>query len=955
MATLEQIMGALGKADAAGETKDAEALAQAMREHPTFQQNAKERLDSGAYKLADDGFTELSKDEQRANMSKSVARSMGLKDSEVDVTQGMGTYGRFKLSFQPTEQDKVKHLEDTYGRENIRAVDIGGKMKLLYRDEQETGGQFRAVDEEGTSLADFFGDTAGTALPIAGAVGAAVATGGASIPLMAGAAALGGFGAGAAQDVAVRAGSGEDIRLGEIAKRRGIEAAIGIPIDMVTGVGGKFVSKAVGKRAIEKGAASLTKEIDDITTRLGTGDVRLTPAQEASTDASLKQSIRAGIDPEGREAAAYGLQRDEIGKLSRILRGEDVGSEPIEDVMQNVAERQFKLIDAYEQRVKQLDARKVEADALAKNQTKAQRRRVEDQLTKDRGIELQAMRDQAEASIKKMTKGRQRLESTMGSDIRKQQEAGYARTEATNKELYEKAYKLTDTPNANTPVSEVRKVLDRIDDAALTPDSPELAAVKLLRKRLADNPEDLTFRELDRFVRGVTDKINYKKKFGTTQTEFQLQQIGKKLDKLVDDAIGPPKKLGGRGAGKPARDAHREARRNYKKKVLPFFDGDRAANLGRVAGGSSEAVGARGKNVMARTFATREAVKDAIDSGVSRDTLKQSYLDKAVNDAAGGEIKFDKDVLAELYSTSKDASGKRIGASKVISDLNRINSSIRKSKGSSTVSSREIDEALGEFEPKARAKKLRAIEEKGKAQEKLKKARGNFLAKVGKGDVPAPEDIHHFVNDIAGLRPGQIKKLKDRLPSDRARASLERSGYDALLEKAGAKSAKAQRTGKGTGREALWEPETMHDILNNSAERAQWESLIGKEAVRDLESLNKWLLSSAEIRDTAKESIGRFVTSTGAGGTPNMLFVSPQLPRWIGRKMLSVIHTSPLTRGMLKRSLKESKVDQDTINKLFYTAMGTRRGMDAISDEMAKDPAFSAYMQESMKDEQPAQ
>jgi len=79
------------------------------------------------------------------------------------------------------------------------------------------------------------------------------------------------------------------------------------------------------------------------------------------------------------------------------------------------------------------------------------------------------------------------------------------------------------------------------------------------------------------------------------------------------------------------------------------------------------------------------------------------------------------------------------------------------------------------------------------------------------------------------------------------------------------------------------------------------------------------------------------------------------LPRWIGRKMLSVIHTSPLTRGMLKRSLKESKVDQDTINKLFYTAMGTRRGMDAISDEMAKDPAFSAYMQESMKDDQPAQ
>lgn len=943
MATLQELEDALVTAGDAGNVEATEKISDAMRAHPTFQSNAREKLESEEYRY-DDNFMELGKDEQRANMSKLLARSMGLRDSEVDVTQGMGTYGRFKLSFQPTEQDKVKHLEDTYGRENIRAVDIGGKMKLLYRDEQETGNQFRAVDEEGTSLADFFGDTAGSALPIAGAIGAAAATGGASIPLTALAAAGGGFAASAGQDVAVRAGSGEDIRLGEIAKRRGIEAAIGVPIDLVTGVGGKFVSKAIGKRAIEKGAASLTKEIDDITTRLGGGDVRLTAAQETSTDKSLEQSIRAGIDPEGREAAAYGLQRDEIGKLSRILRGEDVGSEPIEDVMQNVADRQFKLIDAYEQRVAKMDAQRIDAEALAKKQTEGQKRAIKQRLTKEREVELQAMRDQAEAGIKKLTKGRQRLESTMGSDIRRQQEAGYAKNEATSKELYEKAYSLTDTQQANTPVSAVQKVLDRIDDEALTPDSPELAAVKLLRKRLADNPEDLTFRELDRFVRGVTDKINYKKKFGTTQTEYQLQQIGRKLDKLVDDAVGPPTKLGGRGAGKAARDAHRAARKNYKNKVLPFFDGDRAANLGRVAGGSSEAVGARGTNVLSRTFATREAVKDAIDSGVSRDTLKQSYLDRIVNEANGGEIKFDKNVLAELYKTSKG------GSAKALADIDAINRALKAGKGESTVTSDEIKQVLEGFEPKAKAKALRAIAEKAKAQEKLAAARKNVLSKVAKGEMPAPEDIHHFVGDISSLRPGQIKKLKSRLPSDRARASLERSGYDALLEKAGAKSAKAQRTGKGTGREALWEPETMHTILNNSAERAQWESLIGKEAVRDIETLNKWLLSSAEIRDTAQESIGRFVTSTGASGTPNMLFVSPQLPRWIGRKMLSIIHTSPLTRGMMKRSLKESKVDQDTINKLFYTAMGTRRGMDAITDEMAKDPAFSAYVQESMKD-----
>ena len=116
MATLEELENVLVKAGRAGDEAAVAKISDAMKAHPTFQRNAKEKLDSGRYKLADDGFTELSKDEQRANMSKLTARSLGLNDDEVDVTQGMGTYGRFKLSFQPTEQDKVKHLEDTYGR-----------------------------------------------------------------------------------------------------------------------------------------------------------------------------------------------------------------------------------------------------------------------------------------------------------------------------------------------------------------------------------------------------------------------------------------------------------------------------------------------------------------------------------------------------------------------------------------------------------------------------------------------------------------------------------------------------------------------------------------------------------------------------------------------------------------------------------------------------------------------
>jgi hypothetical protein len=943
MATLQQLQGAFVKADAAGEEKDAQTFADSIRSHPTFQQNAKESLDRGDYKYAEDGFSELGKDEQRANMSKSVARSMGLRDSEVDVTQGMGTYGRFKLSFQPTEQDKVKHLEDTYGRENIRAVDIGGKMKLLYRDEQETGNQFRAVDEEGVSLADFFGDTAGTALPIAGAIGAAVATGGTSILATAGAAALGGFAASAGQDVAVRAGSGEDIRLGEIAKRRGIETAIGIPIDLFTGVGGRIISKTVGKRAVEKSAGQLTAQVDDLLSKFNPeANIKLTAAQETSTDASLAQSVRAGIDEGGLESRALAKQRDEIGKISRILRGEEISDEPIEDVMQNVAERQFALVDAYEQRALKMNKAKIDAEALAKKQTKAQKRRVTETKQAELDAELKAMRDQAQTGIKKLTKGKQRLESVHGSEIRSQQEQGLKNTDTESTRLYDDFYSKVDTQQAHTPVSKIQGVLDSIDDATLIPDSPELRGLQSLRRRVEEGG-DLNFRDLDSFIRDVTDGIRYNKSHGFKQSELNLQRIGKKLDKLRDDAMSAPKRLGGLGAGTEAKKAYKKAQAHYKNKMLPFFDGDRKANLARVAGGSAEAATGRGESVLARTFGTGAAVKDAIDSGVQRSTLKSAYIEQAVRASDGGQIKVDDNILAALYSNGDKGA-------KVRADISRINKALRDGGKGTKVSSAEVNAIIDEFDAPAKAKAIRALAEKKASEVKAKAARNSALIKISKGELPTPDDIHHFVGDIAKMRPSQIAKLMDRLPSDRARASLRRSGYDSLMEKAGAKSSKAQRTGKATDRELLWEPDTMHSILNNSAERKQWEALLGKEQVADLAALNNWLLSSSAITKDMAEGIGRFVTSTGASGTPNILFVSPQLPRWIGRKVLGVVHTSPLTRGMMRRHLKEGTMDEDAVMNLFYTAMATRRGMDAITDEMAKDPAFSAYVQESMKD-----
>jgi len=334
MATLEQMQNALASADAAGEEKDAKLIAEDIRAHPTFQQNAKENLDRGDYKYAEDGYSEVGKDEQRANMSKQMARSLGLKDSEVDVTQGMGTYGRFKLSFQPTEQDKVKHLEDTYGRENIRAVDIGGKMKLLYRDEQETGNQFRAVDEEGISLADFFGDTAGEVLPVAGAITGGIAGLAGGIPGSIAGAAAGGALARGAQDITTRAISGEEQQYGEMGKRLAKEAALGGAIDAVTLGTGRLASKIFkSKLTGDASAQAFAKISDDL------GEGALTPRMLQGEEAITRE-----LGLEGEVGGRVGDARQAIHNTAQRQIGQ-VSTESFEKFSQEAVKERDKLIE----------------------------------------------------------------------------------------------------------------------------------------------------------------------------------------------------------------------------------------------------------------------------------------------------------------------------------------------------------------------------------------------------------------------------------------------------------------------------------------------------------------------------------------------------------------------------------------------------------------------------------
>ena len=958
MATLEQLEDALRSEAQAGNTENQQKLSDAMRQHPTFQANAREKLESQAYRY-DDNFNELSKDEQRKNMSKQIARSMGLNDDEVDVTQGMGLKGRFTLSFQPTEQDKFKELEDRYGRENVQAIDIGGKSKLLYRDEQETGGKFRAVDEEGTSLADFFGDTAGAAAPIAGAVGAAIATGGASIPLMAGAAALGGFAASAGQDVITRAASDEDIRLGEIAKRRGIETAIGVPIDLVTGGLGKVLGRTFAKRASIDAVEQLKRSTDELNTRYKT-DIELTPAQASDPDASVIQSQRAGLDTGGREAQWMDKQRDALGRIDAAIKGNVASNEPIESVMVKMADDHLARLDDYKARIDRLDDLEFKNKEKGESQRKNFIRREREKVAKMREAEHKARVDAYEKNFNKMQRNVQKLETTRGVEVQKQIENNYKKSRDEVGELYGRAermmnapiYKIRDKHSLQPVVDAFQKVMRKYN----IPDPAEEYGYKTLESRFgksiaddlvtlkADLAEGTTanFSRLNSMARRLESKVK-RKTAGYTEDEMIISDLAESVVKVRDNAL--------ENIGSAPKEAWSKANQTFREKILPYTEGESAQILKRTAGNAS-GYSMGGDRVLNAALKDSTSVRNSLKAGADRQTLKDAYLNRIFEAAEGGkEIKYSKEILDELYSTSN------VRSKGITSKLNSINKMLREAKiKPGTVTGDDIFEVIQTYEASGAVRAKKLLQSKKQAKEELSKANEEVLSKVLRGEQPAPEDIHIFVDDIAKLSPGKIEKLKGKLsPSEKK--SLERTGIDWFLEKAGQSSDGAQRTSSQTGQQALWNPDKMHTMLNDKVTRSKLDGLLGKDIVADYEKANKILGASSALKETSDGAGSRVVLTTGSTGIPTPLIVSPGIPRWLGRKMLGVIHTSPMAKAMLRRYLAKPDLNSadDLMKKMFFTAMATRSGMLSASDEASKDPQFAAWLEQSMVDQEVGQ
>lgn len=959
MATLEQLQNAFVKADEMGETDDAKTFASSIRAHPTFQQNAKEKLESGNYKLADDGYSELSKDDQRANMSKNVARSMGLKDSEVDVTQGMGTYGRFKLSFQPTEQDKVKHLEDTYGRENIRAVDIGGKMKLLYRDEQETGNQFRAVDEEGTSLADFFGDTAGTALPIAGAVGAAIATGGTSLLATAGAAAVGGFVASAGQDVAVRAGSEEDLRLGEIAKRRGFESAVGFPIDLVTGVGGKFLSRRIAAKGasslineVDGALSSVNRQLDELGARQGLPEVEALRTGEGSKQAREIASQR----PNSKLANDLQEVRDRLSEYKDLVSGKGRSSASVDDfkrVSDDVSRTYRGLVDEVGKIDKNL-AKQMEAQASRKLRSmSAPKVNPESVGTKIREL---------------LTPGVNKIDETNRANFENLSRVG-AGTNVQIKDIMTSidratsGFQRTELPQANAILRDLRKVLNGKEGEAITINGKELTdqfGRPIMGKRVKGK-ETIDFNEFKEIIDTISDTVSRNKEAGFGLKERIATKILKEF--TGDPKTGNPGLRGILGIRNPELgQALGDTLEYYKNNLLAT----KRSAVGRSLREQLADPAISPSQVARLAIQDPAYIKQALsiagqagDGGASeaalRSQLRDMYLNKVglIGDVNPKDInlKFEDEIIEALWGKSK------------VKQFNNLQQRLSQFKGKNVadLSREDVDSYLTALTGDEKSAIIKEINKRSDAKSMLasqknavllRKMQPKFDKQTGQWLEPEVSgmSLAKFSEDFIGVDPSQVKKAMEAMKAqgdDLGIQAFRQSYIGNLLDgyKAGAQ---VDRFGN-----PLWNPKALKNAMTKGSKlRTNMETILGKDGASDLLDANRVLIEASESGGSATRQAFQPRYSLTSGGL--QLYGVGNVLGGLRGKALAWAYSSKKGSQMM-RFLTNKGSDAETeevLKKLLPALMTSSGGMKAAAIQGQFDPEFTEQIASLLNDEQ---
>lgn len=230
-------------------------------------QSARESLASGGYKEYEEkpsimvgapygagqfhtgSVPALKKEQTNKNLAAQVSQALDINPESVDTENGLPLSNRIALSFLKDPELKAQYIKQNYPN-NSEPLIIDGEPAFAIR---TNDGKVTLSTGTGSAIENALaigGGLTSEVAPMIGGVGAATAVSPSVVgtPL---AFAGGYFAAGSAQDVIAQEFLGVEQPLVKTFTDRGVEAAISVPIDIITAGTGKFLSRRIGANSLQ--------------------------------------------------------------------------------------------------------------------------------------------------------------------------------------------------------------------------------------------------------------------------------------------------------------------------------------------------------------------------------------------------------------------------------------------------------------------------------------------------------------------------------------------------------------------------------------------------------------------------------------------------------------------------------------------------------------------------------
>lgn len=827
-----------------------------------------ERLATGKFKLGDD-LQHLDKAGQRDSIRKHSARALGISPNDVDIDSGMGFWDRTKLSMQPTDADKMKQLEDTYGKDGVAMLDVGGTPKMFFRDPKTK--KMTMVDEQGASFADFTADIAGFAPEVTGAVvgglkgaaaGGAIGAGAGGVGAIPGAviggvlgAAGGGFAAGTAQDVATRALSDEEIQLGEIAARRGKEAAIGAGIDVALLGTGKFIAKPLMSKITGDATSKAFGKAGELV-----GEDALTPRMLQGEEALTRE---------------LGLESRIGGRVGDARKAMDTKAREI--VSQSNPE-------AYERFASQIsDERNALIDSIP-----ASERRLLDNVNQRYNEALQGFGD-----------SRGRVLSAIGDDIIENNATpAFKAARQTKNDLYDEFDRIDSEVGGVFTPKEVVRSFDRILEKNRLKNA---SAIKTIRKEIDAAERPFTIGEIDDLISRVTDAMPD----GVVKDKTASQLASQLSDSLTRSVQRKAKKFPALNA------AWKNANDYYKRTYLQFNRGALGGSV-KDASGAPVLTGQRFINQVLSDPAEIDLILSAAREGgqspsVVKGKLKEAFLEKR-GIRKGSKLKSlntetDRGVIEKLW-------GKR--------GLKRWD---QISKGLEATPE-QLDDYLGALSD-AKAREVRKeIDTWAKDKSRLDEIQKNvFMRELADGNIPSgsPDAITQAYLKLPKSKRDELFKNMSKNPEalEDLKGSVGANVMYRDIDESPFKDAMGENlfNGKSALRRLDQNREKLIDLL-------------GKQEYENLKTLARAQSKLAPL--TKDQARTKLRTLAGAGGLS--FYVVGDIISSMKDKFVALAYKSKALDGLTKGwSQLDEKALSSSLQKMLYSAQG-RRALDLIDD-----------------------